>query len=678
MGPPKLNRGQRRRAAKSSAGQAGGEFQFAFANAVEHYRAGRLGEAQAILKKLQRRNPGNADVGHLLGVIALQSGRPGDAVSALRKAARADPDSAPILNVLGSALRRDNRLDAAAEALGRAVTVDPGFADAHYNLANVFKDLGRLDEAGAHYGQAISLDPGFADAHFNLAQVLRWLGQAEPAADHYEQALTLEPGKADIHNGLGVVLVDMARTEAAEAQFRKALALDPGLAEAHTNLAGVVAQQGRVAEAFELLKRALELDPGLVGAHSNLIYCQHDMPGYSGTALLAEAREWDRRHGRPFTAKAEPHGNDPDPDRRLRIGYVSADFRTHPVGHFFAPVIANHDGDGFETFCYSGVGRADALTEQIKDSTANWRDIVGADDDSVADLIRGDRIDILVDLAGHTDGNRLLVFARKPAPVQVTGGGTFGTSGLDAMDYMISDEASTPDGSEGEYSETVVRLATGCWCYRPPVYAPPVAPLPASERNFVTFGCFNGLAKVGTDVVALWARILETVPTARLVMRTTALGDEAARAHFETLFAAEGIGSERLTLGGGAPHEEFLGAYADIDIALDSFPFSGGLTTLEALWMGVPVITAPGDRFCSRHAASHLTNVGLSEFIAGSPAAYVEAAAGLANDRPRLEALRASLRQRVAASPACDGGTYARNLETVYRDIWQAWCADRR
>jgi predicted O-linked N-acetylglucosamine transferase (SPINDLY family) len=358
----------------------------------------------------------------------------------------------------------------------------------------------------------------------------------------------------------------------------------------------------------------------------------------------------------------------------LKIGYVSPDFRDHVVGLNLLPLFREHDRDRFEIIAYSNVLRPDATTERFQRYAAVWHNIRQLSDEALAEQIRADRIDILFDLAGHTARNRLLVFARKPAPVQITWAGYVGTTGLAAMDYLLADRHEVPPGAERYYRERVLRMPDGYVCYDPPAYAPPVGPLPALGRGRATFGCFNNPAKITPQVIEAWAGILRRLPGARLVLKFKGWSDPCVARRFTAMFAAEGIEPQRLEMLGHSPHVELLAEYGRIDLALDSFPYSGGLTTCEALWMGVPVITCPGETFASRHSLSHLSTVGLTETIASDWDEYVELAVALAGDLPRLAALRAGLRERMAASPLMDAPRFARNIEAAYRAMWRRWC----
>jgi len=369
-----------------------------------------------------------------------------------------------------------------------------------------------------------------------------------------------------------------------------------------------------------------------------------------------------------------PAPRDPRPDRRLRIGYVSGDLRFHPVGYFLDKVFAAHDASAVEIYCYANTVTSDAITDRLRAASHQWRVIAGLPDEAVVAQIRDDGIDILIDLAGHTDMNRLLMFALRPAPVQVSWLGYFGTAGLGAIDYTLMDKASVPPGDERWFREAIARLPYGRFCYQPHAEAPEPAAPPVCRRGYVMFGSFNNIAKIGPDVVQLWARVLDAVPRSRLLLKWTSLGEARARHRLVEAFAAAGIAEDRLELRGKSPHREMLGEYGDMDLALDPFPFGGGITSCDALWMGVPVLTLPGDRPASRQTLGFLQSLGLDDLVAASPDDYVAKAAQWAGDADRLAELRRTLRPRMAAAPLCDGPLFTRALEAALREMWRRCC----
>jgi predicted O-linked N-acetylglucosamine transferase (SPINDLY family) len=396
--------------------------------------------------------------------------------------------------------------------------------------------------------------------------------------------------------------------------------------------------------------------------------------GVTLRALAEEHAEFERRHTARLRSSWEPHHNPPDPQRRLRLGFLSPNFCTHPVGFFLIRVLEDLDRRQAETVCYSDTLAADAMTERFRTAATVWREVRGASHEQLVRQVREDGIDILFDLAGHTGGNRLLVFAQKPAPIQITWLGYVGTTGLTAMDYLLADRHEVPEAAESYYQERVLRMPAGYVCYAPPGYAPPVSRLPALQQEHVTFGSFSNPTKVTPQLIEVWSRILRRVVRARLVLKFRGMDDPWLVRRLGEMFASQGVDGARLGFLGSAGHAELFEQYHRVDVALDPFPYNGGLTTCEALWMGVPVVTCPGETFAGRHSLTHLSNVGLTETIARTLDEYVEVAVSLASDWPRLAALRAGLRERMTASPLCDGERFADNLMRVLRDVWQGWC----
>jgi predicted O-linked N-acetylglucosamine transferase (SPINDLY family) len=647
--------------------------------AVAHYNLGNVllekgcpEEAAARYERALALNPGYHEARLNLGAVLRDLGRLEEAAACYERALAENPENPDISLNLGAVLRDLGRASDAESCYRKALSLAPDFSLAHFNLGNALRDQGRIAEAVASFERAVALAPDCPSLYSNLGNALRDLGRPEDALEVYRKALVLEPENAEARVNLGNAFKEMGRLAEAEDSYRRALLVEPDMAQTHFNLGTVYQDQCRIQEAIACFRRALALRPDHGIAHSNLLMnIQYD-PDSTPETLLAESLEWERRQLAGIRA-ADSHPNEPDPERRIRIGYVSGDFRRHPVGYFLDGVLANHDPARVEVFCYANQSFGDDLTDRLRNNAHCWRDIHGNPDDRVANLIREDGVDILVDLSGHTARNLLAVFGRKPAPVQATWAGYVGTTGLSAMDYLISDDRETPRGSDGWYREKIVRLPDCYVCYTPPDYAPPVAPLPARNNGFVTFGCFNNLAKLNSRVVEVWTRLLLEIPDARLLLVTKALGDAATRERFREPFIRSGV-ADRVTFHGMIPHPQLLARYGDVDIALDPFPYSGGLTTLESLWMGVPVITLGGDRFASRHSLSHLTAAGLTELIAASGDSYISTAASLAGDTARLESLRFGLRERMATSPLCDSPRFTRNLEAAYRSMWRGWC----
>lgn len=595
-----------------------------------------------------------------------------------RRRLQGSQDSAAGPDTWCSYMKQDQtRRDAIPERRRRAASEEvptPGAAEA-FAIAARHHQAGRLEQAEAAYRKVIGAEPDNDKAHYNLGNVLKQQGRLTEAVAAQRQAIALNPNLARAHSNLGTALAAQGSFEEAVASYRRAIELNPNLARAHNNLGNALSALGRIEEAVALFRKALELKPDFAGAHSNLLKHLHYMPGLTLDEMFAEHRRWNAQHAAPLAGEIRPHTNDRDPDRRLRVGLVSGCFMRHPVTYMITPAVEARDRAVWELYLYSNGGRPDHVTEWFRAAADAWREIGWTKDDAVAQLVRDDRIDILVDLSGHAARNRLLVFARKPAPVQVKWvEGEFDTTGMDAMDYFLSDAHQTPPGGEQWFTEEVIRLPDGYVCYAPPPYAPEVAPLPAHGRGHTTFGSFNNLVKINGEVVALWARLLHRLPTARLVLKTRSLGDPGVRERYRAMFEAQGVESERVDLLAPSPHPELLAHYNEIDIALDPFPFSGMTTTCESLWMGVPVVTLPGETFAGRHSASHLHNVGLGDWAVATAEEYLAVAERWSRDGAALAELRAGLRARMAASPLCDGPRFARNLEAAFRAMWRRWC----
>jgi predicted O-linked N-acetylglucosamine transferase (SPINDLY family) len=559
------------------------------------------------------------------------------------------------------------RLGGDARRLVRALAIAPDFVEAWINLGALVTAAGAGTAARGLLRRALALAPSAADGWFNL-------GVAEPrrerAAEAYRRTLVLDPAALDAATNLAQIWAARA-PGLAEPPLERALAVLPAVAPALNALA-LLRQNGADNDAALLwFRRAEAAAPDDPRIASNALF-HLGYTAISRPELLERHLRWARRHAPP--SAAPPPRTVPDPARRLRIGYVSADLARHPVGFFLLPALLGRDPLTIETVCYSGRAEGDAMTARLAAAADRWVETASLSDAALAERVRADAVDILVDLSGHTGGHRLAVFAARPAPVQATWMGYPGTTGLAQIDHLIADPVQVPPGEERWYVERIARLEPGYVAYAPPEDAPAVAPLPAARTGRLTFGSLNNLAKINPGVLALWAEVLKAVPGARLLLAWQSLGDPKVQARLRTMAAAAGIAGDRLILRPGAAPADFLGLYGEIDLALDPFPYSGGLTTLEALWMGVPVVTWPGERFAGRHAASHLGQAGLADWIVASPAAYVARAVAAAADLPGLARLRAGLRARLSASPLLDGDAFARRLEALYRRMWRAWC----
>ena len=679
------------------------------ANLGEAYRmSGNLDQALACTQNALALDPGMAAIHANLGNLNFLQGNLPAAIDCLRDAVKLAPEEAHFRISLGELLRSTGQLDEAVQSLEQAVRIapdnadararlalalydrqdfararvafeaalamDPNNAAAHNNLGNVLKQLRLLAEAEIEYRHAIRLDPRMTAGYINLGGIMAVEGRHQEAAECFTTATTLDPQSTQAFCNLVGPLEDLGRLDEAVAAARRAIELAPDLSFAHSNLGICLKPLGRLDEAIAAYRVAVDLDPASAYQRSNLIYALNFHGGYDAAGVFAEHRLWGQTHADALTAASAPHTNDRTPNRRLRLGYVSGHFWEHAVNFFSEPILAAHDHGQFEVFCYANATRSDEATKRLRGSADQWREITHHSDEQAAELVRRDQIDILVDLTGHIAGHRLLLFAHKPAPVQVTYLGYQNTTGMAAMDYRLTDEWSDPSGTtDPYYTEKLVRLPGSFFCYQPSSYAPPVGPLPALANGYVTFGSFNNFAKVTPEVLAAWAQLLNRVSDSRLVILASAAASlqERLLRTFEQL----GISSQRLILANQRPRGEYLDLIAQTDVALDPFPFNGHTTTCDALWQGVPVVTLAGGSYASRFGSSAHQSLGLEELIAHSPEEYVEIAVRLAGDLDRLAPLRAGLRPRMAASRLLDFAGFTRNLEAAYRTMWNHWCA---
>lgn len=651
----------------------------AIAAQLERARAlraeGRILEAEHACQALLEGQPAHRPALELLWELSAETGNHGVAVEWLARGIAANGTDPRLHYMLGCSLLERGNPAQAAEAFRRALALDPAMAKAHNNLGCALEAEGRIAEAAQCYRRAHELDPQLADALYNLGNAERQQGRFDEAARLIERSLALQGARADRHCNLGDLHYYGLRLEQALACYERAIALDAREARAYAGRALVLEELGRPEDAQADRERALALEPRSPALHSQWLLSLHYRHGEEGDRLVAEHRSWAERHARRIGRQAARAARERDPQRRLNIGYVSGDFRRHSVACFIEPVLAAHDRSAFKVFCYSNADFGDEVTARLRGLAEEWRDIARWSDDWVAERIRADRIDILVDLSGHTGSGRPLLFARKPAPVQVSWLGYPNTTGLEAIDWRLTDALADPPGrTERFYVEKLVRLPRGFLCYRPPEEAPPVGELPALRSGRLTFGCFNHLPKLTDEMLALWGRLLAALPQARLMLKAFGLSAEGARRRLLERLARHGIGAERVELRGPQPTlAEHLACYGEVDIALDVFPYNGATTTCEALWMGVPVVTLAGATHVARVGASILSHAGLSELVAETPERYVEIALSLARDLGRLAALRVGLRERLRASALLDASGFARQLEAAYRDMWSAW-----
>ncbi len=635
------------------------------------YESGAMQNAEIVCQKLLTDHPTHVWGLNLLGVIHCQTGRTPGGIKYIATALKHAPQEAEICNNLGTGLSGLERHADAITAFTRALELKPNYAAAHNNIGAPLKALGRLDEAVTHYREAVRLAPTYGSAWANLANVALDIGDMDTASTAANQAVLHAPDQTNTHNNLGIILHRQGRYHDAEFAFLKALELDPNNTDAQTNLGELLKEQGRVSEAMSHYNHASNSPNINACKKSNRLFALCCLPEISPRDVSHAHREW----GATFpSVKRGFITHSRDPERRLRVGYVSSDFRRHSVAYFLEPILANHNTTLFETIAYANMIGRDEVTDRLAGHFSRWRDVVGLNDNELAAQIVKDKIDILVDLSGHTRGNRLEAFALKPAPVQMTYLGYPATSGLTQIDWRITDPIADPNGVTDEYhSERLLRLKKGFLCYLPPRDAPEIRPTPALKNGHITFGSFNNLAKLNEKTIALWAKILYTIPRSRLRLKARALCDMNVRLRIQARFATYGIAENQLDLLDWITRTSPLTAYQDIDIALDTYPYHGTTTTLESLWMGVPVITRVGDWHASRVGASILTHTGLSDLITTDNQEYIQSAKQLASNLNLLNNIRQTMRERLRVGALTDGAKFTKALEAGYRSAWQEW-----
>ena len=574
-------------------------------------------------------------------------------------------------------LYRHNLLAEAKTLCQQVSQVDQMDGDVWAMLSAINGRLGLLDEAELCGTRAATLQPGNFDAHYNLGCAQLALDKMECAIASFRSCLAIRPDHAKAYVGLGNAYAFLGSLQQAVDAYEKVLATTPNAAGVHSNLGNVLADQGRIDEAVEHWQYALTLNPNSPGIHSNLLLSlnyQLKDPEW----IFQEHLKWAEKYA-SSAVELTRRPIAPDPERQIRVAYVTPDLRNHSVAYFIEPILANHSRTRFKIFCYMETASPDETTRRLLGMVDHWRSTGRLSDEEFARMIQDDEIDILVDLAGHTAHNRLPVFARKPAPLQITYLGYPNTTGMAAMDYRITDAWADPLGqTEHLHAETLLRLPLGFLCFLAPAESPPINPLPALTAGYVTFGSFNYIAKITPATLALWAKVLRGVPESRLILKNKSFSDIATRERHYKMLAGQGILADRVELIGLTPSKaEHMAVYGRVDIALDTYPYNGTTTTCDTLWMGVPVVTLAGGTHVSRVGVSLLSQVGLSELIAHSEQEYVDIAINLATNIKHLSGLRIGLRDRMANAPLCDGKSITDTLEQQYREVWQAWCAEQ-
>ncbi|MCK5295737.1 MAG: tetratricopeptide repeat protein [Alphaproteobacteria bacterium] len=629
--------------------------------AVEKHNKGRLSDAAGIYKKILEIEPNQPEATHLLGVVCHQTGNHEQALELISKAVNLKPDNSEFIGNLATVLADLKEYAKAEQFYMKALELAPEDATMYSNLGSVFNAQGRANAAEKCLRIAISIAPNYAEAWNNLGNSLKDLGNRKEAEKAYRKAIDLSPAFYIAHGNLGALLKNMGRFTEAIKILHHVTINAPNDHICWNNYGNVLSDIGRFEDAVSAYKKAISINPKYFEAYSNMLCCCQYIPSVTPESLEEIHKEWNDKYASKYTKESNTCNN----NDKLILGFVSADFGRHPVGYFLVKFLESIDKNRCSVFMYSLRTSEDELTKRLKKTADKWVNAVGASDEVLTECIKNDKVDILFDLSGHTGKNRLLVFARKPVAIQVTWAGYVGTTGLAAMDYLIADKYQVKEGTDNFYSEKIIRMPDGYVTYDAPEYMPDVLELPALSNGYITFGCFNNPCKVNDEVINIWSKILIKLPESKLLFKFNGFDDNGLNSNIIKKFAKNGVDSSRIIFEGKAPHAEFLAAYNRIDIALDTFPYSGGLTTCEAMFMGVPTITCAGETFAGRHSFAHLSNVGLTETIACDFDEYVEKAIELAGNFEHLSCLRKNLREQVKASPLCDGKRFADNLLDV-------------
>jgi len=633
-------------------------------------KLGKLNEAEESYKKILVLKPDSIEVYNYLGVLQHEQGKFTEAEASYKKMIALKPELAEVYNNLGNTLNEQGKFIEAEASFRKAIILKPQYFEVYYNMGIMLNVQHKFNEAEESYKKALAIKPDYVEAYNNLGNTLNEQGKFIEAEASFRKAIALKPDHIQAYNNLGITLDEQGKFIEAEASIRKAISLKHDYTEAYSNLGKILHELGKLEEAIENYDKAIKSKVDYFKAYSNKNFCLNYSSSYSPLYIYKQHLKFEKQFGRfkaksPLSIKIRKKSNE-----RLRIGYVSGDFRAHSVAYFFKPLLQNHNSQVVETFCYYNNNFIDKITNSIMTTCDHWRSIFGITDSEIFKIIRKDKIDILVDLSGHTGKNNLLVFAQKPAPIQVTWLGYPNTTGLSSIDYRFTDIIADPIGEADDlHSEKLFRLPNGFLCFQGNEKVLSKSNPPQTHYDYITFGSFNNLSKITSEVIDVWSKILNLIPKSHLILKCRKLKHN--KDYYYELFKNKGINKDRIQLYDHLPStSDHLELYNSIDIGLDPFPYNGATTTCEALWMGVPVITLLGDRHAGRVGASILTNVGLKDFIARDIDSYINLAVKMSANTKKLKEIRMTLRRQMQESLLCDARSFADNVETSYKDMW--------
>lgn len=637
---------------------------------VALFQSRQLEKAKPLALALTQQFPAHPFGWTMLGAILRGQKQNREALHPMTTAAKLCPHDASLQFNVGNNLRDLGELEEAAAWYSKATALNPQFAQAHYQLANVLYDIGQLRDSERSYQQALRLNPGDVRALANLAHVQQDTGQHHLAFGSLKKALAVEPDNAALYFNLSDLLHDQGRLREAHQACMRALELQPDFVPALCNMGVILGDLGDSEGAASSYRRALELSPNDAGAQSGLLFLLNYSPSHTSELRFREALNFGRMVADTPVPVYDNWNCSANPDR-LRVGFVSGDLREHSVGYFLENFLSQLDPSRLDLVAFPTNSQCDALTQRIRPNFSKWVPLTGLPDQVAAQRIHELGVHILVDLSGHTTHNRLSMFAFHPAPVQATWLGYFATTGVEAMDYLVADPWSLLPDQEPFFTEKIWRLPSTRLCFTPPNVAVPVNALPMESNEAVTFGCFNNLNKINPEVVALWSRILKQIPDSRLLLKARQFQDPQVAKDFANQFAGHVVEKGRVTLEGPNDRKGYLETYHRVDIGLDPFPYPGGTTTVESLWMGVPVLTLAGSDFLSRQGVGLMTAAGLPDWIASDADDYVAKAVNHASNAAELSCLRQRLRSQVLASPLFDARAFAHDFEDALYGMWK-------